>query len=152
MAYREDVEFLEDSNPALIERSAAEFTRLRKLIDTTDDAFRKAGKVDWQSEGRDLYVKRLGEAKELTDALAEAFHTAGKALSSYADAVTTAKSHFESGQQTEGKLTEVMFREATAITPTRASRGASATVGGSAGHHGRTGLVRRGERRCGLHP
>ncbi|WP_033317967.1 hypothetical protein [Streptomyces yerevanensis] len=118
MAYREDVEFLEDSNPALIERSAAEFTRLRKLIDTTDDAFRKAGKVDWQSEGRDLYVKRLGEAKELTDALAEAFHTAGKALSSYADAVTTAKSHFESGQQTESKLAEVMSQEATAITPT----------------------------------
>jgi hypothetical protein len=118
VAYRKDVDFLEDSNPALIERSAAEFNRLHKLIDTTDDAFRKAGKVDWQSEARDLYLKRLGEARKLTDALAEAFRTAGKALSSYAEAVTTAKSHFESGQHTESKLAEVMGREATAITPT----------------------------------
>jgi hypothetical protein len=118
VAYRKDVEFLEDSNPALIERNAAEFNRLHKLIDTTDDAFRKAGKVDWQSEARDLYVKRLGEARKLTDALSEAFSRAGKALSSYAEAVTTAKSHFKSGQQTEGKLAEVMGREASAITPT----------------------------------
>ncbi len=118
MGYRKDVEFLDDSNPALIGRSAAEFTRLYKLIDTTDDAFRKAVKVDWQSEARDLYVKRLGESKELTDALAEAFSTVGKALSSYAEAVTTAKSHYKSGQHTEGKLSEVMSREASAITPT----------------------------------
>ncbi len=118
MAYRKNVEFLEDSNPALIERSAAEFNRLRKLIDTTDDAFRKAVKVDWQSGARDLYVKRLSEARELTDALSEAFRTAGNALSSYAEAVTTAKSHFENGRHTESKLVEVMSREATAITPT----------------------------------
>ncbi|MFE8012428.1 hypothetical protein ACFU3O_06755 [Streptomyces antibioticus] len=118
MAYRKDVEFLENANAALIELSAAEFTRLRKLIDTTDDAFRKAGEVDWQSEARDLYVKRLNEAKELTDALAGAFGVAGTALSAYAEAVTTARSHYKSGQRTESKLSEVMSREATAITPT----------------------------------
>lgn len=118
MAYRADVEFLEDTNPALIELSAAEFTRLHKLIGTTDDAFRKAGKVDWQSEARDLYVKRLGEARELTEALSEAFGTVGRALSAYADAVTTARSHYKSGQRTESRLSEVMSQEATAITPT----------------------------------
>lgn len=118
MTYREDVDFLEDANPALIGRSAAELTRLHKLIETTDDAFRKAGKVDWQSEARDLYVKRLGEAKDLADALSEAFRAVGNALTSYADAVTTAKSHYKSGRTSEGKLSEVMSKEATAITPT----------------------------------
>jgi hypothetical protein len=118
VAYRKDVEFLEDANPALIEVSAAEYTRLRKLIDTTDEAFRKAVKVDWQSEARDLYVRRLREAKDITDALSGAFSTAGKALSSYAAAVTTAKGHYKSGQHTEGRLAEVMSQEATAITPT----------------------------------
>lgn len=118
MAHREDVEFLEDANPALIGRGAAEFTRLHKLIDTTDDAFRKAVKVDWQSDARELYAKRLSEAKELTDALSEAFRRVGNALTSYADAVTTAKSHYKNGKASEGKLSEVMSREATAVTPT----------------------------------
>ncbi|MEV5338636.1 hypothetical protein AB0K93_09135 [Streptomyces sp. NPDC052676] len=39
---------------------------------TTDDAFRKAVGVDWQIEARDLYVKRLREAKEIADALSDA--------------------------------------------------------------------------------
>ena len=118
MAYREDVKFLEDANPALIGRSAAEFTRLHKLIDTTDDAFRKAVKVDWQSEARDLYAKRLSEARDLTDALSDAFRKVASALTAYAEAVTTAKSHYKSGKHTETKLSEVMSKEATAITPT----------------------------------
>lgn len=118
MAYREDVDFLEDANPALIELSAGEYTRLHKLIGTTDDAFRKAVEVNWQSEARDLYVKRLGEARELTDALSNAFRAVGKALSSYAEAVTTAKGHYKSGQHAESRLSGVMSQEATAITPT----------------------------------
>ncbi|GAA1428383.1 hypothetical protein GCM10009601_41470 [Streptomyces thermospinosisporus] len=118
MAYREDVKFLEDANPALIGRSGAEFSRLHKLIDTTDDAFRKAVKVDWQSEARDLYAKRLSEARDLTDALSDAFRKVASALTAYAEAVTTAKSHYKSGKHTETKLSEVMSKEATAITPT----------------------------------
>lgn len=118
VAYREDVEFLEAANPTLIERGAAEFTRLHMLIETTDDAFRKAAAVDWQSEARVLYVKRMREAKELTDALSGGFRRAGKALSIYAEAVTTAKIHYASGKTAEGNLAAVMSQEATAITPT----------------------------------
>ncbi|MFC7920644.1 lysozyme family protein [Streptomyces cinereoruber] len=118
MAYRDDVQFLEDANPTLIDRNAAEFRRLHTLIESTDDAFRKAGKVEWVSEARDLYVRRLGESKSLADALSEAFRKAGSALDRYADAVTTAKVHYENGQHTEGRLSEVMAREAQAITPT----------------------------------
>lgn len=118
VAYREDVEFLGDANPALIDRNASEFRRLHTLIESTDDAFRKAGKVEWVSEARNLYVKRLGESKALADALSEAFRKASSALASYADAVTTARTHYKSGQHTEAKLSEVMAREAMAITPT----------------------------------
>lgn len=117
MAYRKTVEFLEDSNPALIDRSAAEFHRLHKLIDSTDDAFRKGSKVEWRSDARDRYVKRLAEARELADALSEAFRKVAKALSSYADAVTTAKGYYKSGQHTEAKLVEVMATQGTAVTP-----------------------------------
>ncbi|GAA3112408.1 hypothetical protein GCM10017687_26600 [Streptomyces echinatus] len=87
--------------------------RLQNLINTADDAFRKAVKVDWQSEARDLYVKRLKEAKELTDALSEALRTVSTTLATYSEAVTTAKSHYKSGKVTEKKLSEVMSREAT---------------------------------------
>lgn len=118
MAYREDVQFLEDANPALIDRNAAEFRRLHTLIESTDDAFRKAGKVAWVSQARDLYTKRLSESKTLADALSEAFRKAGSALAKYADAVTTARVHYKNGQHTEGRLSEVMAREAQAITPT----------------------------------
>ncbi|WP_405800074.1 hypothetical protein OG291_00930 [Streptomyces halstedii] len=118
MAYRKDVEFLESANPVLIERGAAEFTRLHKLIETTDDAFRKAVGVDWQSEARVLYAKRLREAKALTDALSSAFRRAGEALTTYAEAVTTAKNHYASGKTSESGLSAVMAREATAVTPT----------------------------------
>ncbi|AWL42402.1 MULTISPECIES: hypothetical protein [unclassified Streptomyces] len=118
MAYRKDVEFLESANPVLIERGAAEFTRLHKLIETTDDAFRKAVGVDWQSEARVLYVRRLREAKALTDALSSAFRRAGEALTTYAEAVTTAKNHYASGKTSESGLAAVMAREATAVTPT----------------------------------
>ncbi|MFE3018192.1 hypothetical protein [Streptomyces sp. NPDC059256] len=118
MAYRADVEFLEDANPTLIDRNAAEFRRLHTLIESTDNAFRKATGVEWESEARDLYIKRLKESKGLADALSEAFRKASSALGLYADAVTTAKGHYTSGKTSEGRLSEVMSREATAITST----------------------------------
>ncbi|MFE2481565.1 hypothetical protein ACFXDA_37170, partial [Streptomyces sp. NPDC059389] len=73
MAYRAEVAFLEDANPALIDRNAAEFRRLHVLIESTGDAFRKATKVEWESEARDLDVKRLAESKSLAEALSGAF-------------------------------------------------------------------------------
>ncbi|WP_372350383.1 hypothetical protein [Streptomyces sp. KL116D] len=118
MAYREDVEFLENSNPVLIERNAAEFRRLHRLIESTDDGFRKAAKVNWVSDARELYGKRLKEAEELAGLLSQAFQMSAGALTDYADAVTTARSHYKNGKASEGKLSEVMSREATAVTPT----------------------------------
>ncbi|MEW2255694.1 hypothetical protein [Streptomyces sp. NPDC047869] len=118
MAYRADVEFLEDANPALIGLSSAEFTRLHELIGTTDDALHKAMKVHWRSDARDLYAKRLSEARELTDSLSDSFRQVASALTVYSEAVTTAKSHYKSGKHSEAQLSEVMAKQATAITPT----------------------------------
>ncbi|MCX4633170.1 hypothetical protein [Streptomyces sp. NBC_01443] len=117
MAYRNEVIFLEDVNPALIGRNAAEFRRLHTLIESTDDTFRRATKIEWESEARDLYVARLRETKSLAEALSGAFRGAGSALTLYADAVTTAKWHLKSGKYTEKRLSEVMEREKDATTP-----------------------------------
>ncbi len=116
VAYREQVEFLADANPVLIEQNANEFRRLHRLIDATDEDFRKATSTDWQSEAKDLYVKRLREAQELVEALGASFGTVAGALTLYADAVATAKEHYASGKRSEKKLSDTMAKEATAIT------------------------------------
>lgn len=118
MSYRADVEFLGDSNPQLIERTAAEYGRLHTLLASCDDDFRKAGKVEWESAQRERYTRRLKEALDLAEYLSAAFRRVRKALDGYATAVQQAKAHFESGQTTEDRLAEVMSREAHAITPT----------------------------------
>ncbi|MDO0917716.1 hypothetical protein QQM39_45135 [Streptomyces sp. DT2A-34] len=118
MAYRADVEFLDASNPQLIERTAAEYGRLHTLLASCDDDFRKAGKVEWESAHRERYTKRLREALDLAEHLSAAFRRVRKALDDYATAVEQAKGHFESGQATEDRLAEVMSREAVALTPT----------------------------------
>ncbi|MGI5376559.1 hypothetical protein ACQEV2_20390 [Streptomyces sp. CA-251387] len=118
MAYRADVEFLDQSNPQLIERTAAEYGRLHALLASCDDDFRKAGKVEWESEHRERYTRRLKEALDLAEHLSAAFSRVRTALDTYATAVEQARTHFQSGQTTEDRLTEVMSREAEAITPT----------------------------------
>ncbi|THA24964.1 hypothetical protein E4198_09700 [Streptomyces sp. RKND-216] len=116
MAHRADVAFLADANPALIERNADEFARLHRLADSTDDAFLKAGRVDWVSTSQQQYVKRLDEAKQLVDGLSAGFRKAWQALADYAEAVTTAQRHFDDGEFSERKLAEVVAREATLLT------------------------------------
>lgn len=118
MAYRADVEFLDQSNPRLIERTAAEYGRLHTLLASCDDDFRKAGRVEWESEHRERYTRRLKEALDLAEHLSAAFSRVRKALDTYATAVEQARAHFKNGQTTEDRLVEVMSREADAITPT----------------------------------
>ncbi|WFB08535.1 hypothetical protein LRS74_16890 [Streptomyces sp. LX-29] len=104
------MEFLEHSNPVLIERNSQEFRRLHDLIESTDSAFLKAEGTDWRSEAKDLYVHRLKEAKDLADALSQGFRKVATALATYADAV--AQEHYTSGKTTEAKLVEIMPGEA----------------------------------------
>lgn len=118
MAYRTDVEFLENANPPLIEASANEYARLHTLLSSCEDDFRKACTMQWESESRGRYDTRLREARDLAEYLAHAFKRVRDALDGYADAVATATSHFKSGQTTEDRLADVISREATPITPT----------------------------------
>ncbi|MGW0736269.1 hypothetical protein [Streptomyces sp. NPDC002851] len=118
MAYREDVAFLEQSSPPLIEQTAAEYGRLRALMASCDEDFRRAGKVEWESEHREKYTRRLREATGLAEHLSAAFKRVAAALDAYAKEVELARGHFENGQASEARLAEVMRREATPITPT----------------------------------
>ncbi|WP_158820918.1 MULTISPECIES: hypothetical protein [unclassified Streptomyces] len=77
MAYRKEVASLEDADPAFIRRNAAQFRRLHTLVESADDAFRKATKGESGSDARDRYIARLGETKNIADALSGAFRTAG---------------------------------------------------------------------------
>ncbi|RSO04614.1 hypothetical protein DMH18_33650 [Streptomyces sp. WAC 06783] len=118
MTYRSDVHFLELCNPPLIEQAGDEYRRLHALLASCEDDFRKAGRIDWQGQGREQYTTRLKEATALGEHLSEAFRRVGKALYAYAKAVADAKRHFENGRSTESRLAEVVSREGTPITPT----------------------------------
>lgn len=118
MTYRSEVDFLELSDPPLIEQTGDEYRRLHSLLASCEDDFRMAGRVDWQGEGRDQYTARLKEATALGEHLSAAFRRVSRALYAYAKAVASAKHHFENGQLTESRLSEVVSREGIPITPT----------------------------------
>lgn len=116
MVYRSEIEFLADANPTLVERNAEEFRRLHQLLDSTDGAFLKAARVDWVSEAQAGYTRRLDEAKDLVDGLSSGFRKAWTGLVDYAEALATAKRHFDDGRSAEQRLSEVMARESTLLS------------------------------------
>ncbi|NLU69440.1 hypothetical protein [Streptomyces sp. HNM0574] len=118
MTYYEDVAFLEDCDPALIERNAAEYKRLRDLFDSVGPSVRKARDVEWTSTARASYEDRLKDVRGLLDGLVDGYEAAWKALLAYADAVEEAKSRLRQGGDAQDLLEKVIAREGTPITPT----------------------------------
>ncbi|MFD7977580.1 hypothetical protein [Streptomyces sp. NPDC059071] len=116
MTYREDVEFLELCNPALIEQNGEEFRRMHLLIASVDGGMFEASGSSWDSQAAERYGKRLGEAHDLLTSLLGAYKTAWQALVTYADAVASAKRRYEDGRHTEGLLSRTMARVAEAGT------------------------------------
>ncbi|MFE9664426.1 hypothetical protein [Streptomyces sp. NPDC005955] len=115
--YREDVRFLEECNPALVERNALEFKRLRDLLlDVEPGAKRAATHTQWVSENRTPYDNRLREARDLITHLAEGYDKAQSALLHYAAALETAKSHYTDGRSAEQRLAGLVSRVADAMT------------------------------------
>ncbi len=52
LSYRKDVQFLQECNPPLVERNAAEFRRLRDLLVQVGGPARRAETgTQWQSDG-----------------------------------------------------------------------------------------------------
>ncbi|MER5846858.1 hypothetical protein ABT126_07255 [Streptomyces sp. NPDC002012] len=117
LSHRSDVEFLEGCNPALVERNADEFTRIRNMLAEADEpAERAEKKTHWHSEGSQRYEARVAEARKLVTNLAEGYGKASSALRSYAYALTTAKSHYSNGKANEQALAELIATKGTAIT------------------------------------
>ncbi|MGP3737546.1 hypothetical protein ACTWJ9_30975 (plasmid) [Streptomyces sp. GDS52] len=115
--YRQDVNFLDDCNPALVERNALEFKRLRDLLlDIEPGAKRAATHTQWVSENRKPYDNRLREARDLITHLADGYDKAQTALLHYASALQTAKSHYSDGKSAEQTLAGLISQVADAVT------------------------------------
>lgn len=119
VTYRAHVGFLADCNPALIERNAAEFARMRDLLVSIESAVTcaKDGTI-WESEHRERYDTRLADVGALTTGLSDGFGLARTALLRYADAVTQAKQHLRAGLHAEARLDKLVSSVATAFTRT----------------------------------
>lgn len=119
MAYHVDVEFLDECSPALIERNAAEFGRMRDLLVSVEPSVHKARYgTGWESVHRRNFDARLTDVANLVTGLAEGCGKARTALVRYADEVETAKRHLKSGVDAEMTLDELISRVAVAVTRT----------------------------------
>lgn len=118
MTYYADVKFLEDCDPKLIERNAAEYKRMRDLLGSIGPAVKKARDVAWTSDSRAQYENRLHDVKGLVQGLMDGYEAAWKALLDYADAVEAAKAKLRQGGAAQELLSEVVSREAIPITRT----------------------------------
>ncbi|RSS79556.1 hypothetical protein [Streptomyces sp. WAC06614] len=119
LSYRKDVEFLAECNPALVERNAQEFKRLRDLLTEIGTPARRAETgTEWHSEHSGAYTSRLAEARKLAEQMAEGFGKAASALHAYSQALTTARSHYSAGRRTEQQLADLIHTKGTAITRT----------------------------------
>ncbi|MGW6980395.1 hypothetical protein ACWGE1_13240 [Streptomyces sp. NPDC054932] len=119
LSHHADVRFLAECNPALVERNAAEFRRLRELlVQVEEPALRAEKHTEWDSEGSATYKARLADARALVTHMAEGFDKAASALHAYAQALTTAKSHYGNGTRSERALAALIATKGVAITKT----------------------------------
>ncbi|MGA5421024.1 hypothetical protein [Streptomyces lavendulocolor] len=122
--YRQDVAFLEDCNPPLVERNAWEFRRLRDLLLAVEPgAKRAATHTQWVSQNRKPYDHRLREARDLITHLADGYDKAQSALLHYASALVAARSHYSDGKAAEQTLAGLISRVADAETRTAQEAG-----------------------------
>lgn len=119
MAYYQDVKFLSDVAPALVERNADEFKRAHDLLESVEPAVRRAkDDTDWEGAGRDKYDDRLDDVNGLVTGLRTGFGRARTALDEYAAELTKAQNLVEEGQVSERKLAAEIGKVATAVTRT----------------------------------
>ncbi|MEV7239219.1 hypothetical protein AB0N06_36660, partial [Streptomyces sp. NPDC051020] len=117
LSHRKDVEFLEGCNPALVERNADEFKRIRDMLVEVDEPAERAEKrTHWHSEGSQHYEARVAEARKLLTDIAEGYGKASSTLRTYAYALETAKSHYSNGKANEQALADLIGTKGTAIT------------------------------------
>jgi soluble lytic murein transglycosylase-like protein len=119
MAYHQDVKFLSEVVPALVERNADEFRRAHDLLGSVEPAVRRArDDTDWEGAGRDKYDARLADVNGLITGLGAGFDRARAALYAYAAELEKARLLVEEGQVTERKLAAEIGKVADAVTRT----------------------------------
>lgn len=98
MTYRDEVNYIEQMNPHLVDAAAEDFKRVVRLIDSALPVFDEVkGKTDWQGDVKELLDRRLKEADSLLEALRHEYDRAGKALDDYSVAQLTAKTSSATG-------------------------------------------------------
>lgn len=117
MAYHADVRYLEGCNPALIERNASEFTRVRDLLVSLEQTATTARHhTVWESAHRHHYDARLADVHRLVAELCLGFDAARRALLRYADEVERARQWLRWGVEAESQLDTLISSVAVAIT------------------------------------
>lgn len=109
MAFRRDVEYIDDLLPPAVRLNAEEYQRVVWMIEAVlPDLIAAPGKVEWASEAKDLYVSRLKEAESLAQDLRGAFAAAGLALREYATQLTAAKAKLDEGDTAAESLANLV--------------------------------------------
>ena len=105
MAYRDAVEYIEKMNPAHVRAVGEECLRTKGIIRSALPTLTGlAGKVEWRSDARDLYERRLTETIDLAEGLHDGFDKAGTAIIDYAEAQERAKQRVAEGIAAESSL------------------------------------------------
>jgi hypothetical protein len=64
VTYRRDISYIEDSEPGLIERNAAEFSRMGTLLESVEPTIDRASHIEWESVAREKFDLRLTRFRE----------------------------------------------------------------------------------------
>ncbi len=105
MTLRDEVNYVEQMNPSLVEAAAEDFKRVVRLIDSALSVYDEVkGKTDWQGDAKDLLDRRLKEADSLLEALRHEYDRAGRALDDYHIAQLAAKRLVDDGIRAEQLL------------------------------------------------
>ncbi|GIH08229.1 hypothetical protein Rhe02_62960 [Rhizocola hellebori] len=109
MTFRDEVKFIEQMRPEMVDVAAEDCKRVVRLVDsalpTLDEVKQK---TEWSGEGKELLDRRLREADTLLEALRYGYDKAGRALDDYVTAQTEAKRLVGEGVRVENALGELI--------------------------------------------
>jgi len=109
MAYRDAVEYIEEMNPAHVRAVGEECLRTKGIIKSALPTLTGlSGKVEWRSDARDLYERRLNETIDLAEGLHDGFDKAGAAIIDYVEAQERAKRRVAEGIAAEKSLGDLI--------------------------------------------
>lgn len=119
MAFRRQVEYLDECVPEYVNLNGEEFKRVSGMIESVLlDLGAAHTQVEWESSAKDLYASRLREADNLAHELRAAFMMAGPALVTYGQELAKAKASVAYGDAAAKRLQQLMNPIISYQTPT----------------------------------